>query len=148
MNISREMSMYLPCDVQRKIWQKYTQKYIIPELLRSNLLQSISKRHDAFEACTTIISNFVYKARIMKSMNNNNFQTSIDVLEDRILDDEWFPWDTSRASLQAIILTKQYISHPELLKVEIETNLLHKLKKGDQMYILASNLAMLTKMLY
>jgi hypothetical protein len=139
--------MCLPCDVQRKIWQKYTQQYIFTELLQSCLLQSITQKHDAFQACMTAIIKFVEKARSVNAVSNDYFKISIDVLEDRILDDEWFPWDSARMSLQTITFTKQYISHPELLKIEIETNLLRELKNDDQIYILTSNLAMLTKML-
>ncbi len=115
--------------------------------MQSCLLQRITEGHDAFQACMTSIINFVDKARTVNAGSNDYFKISIDVLEDRILDDDWFPWDSSRASLQILTCTKQYISHPELLKIEIETNLLRELKNDDQIHILTSNLVMLTKML-
>lgn len=146
MNISQAMSLCLPCDLQRKIWKKYTQKYIFPELLQSCLLQRILARHGAFQVCIASIINFVEKAISINQISNNYFKISIDVLEDRILDDDWFQSEGSRIFLQIIMLTKQYISHPELLKMEIETNVMRELKNDNQIYVFASNLAMLTNM--
>lgn len=147
MNISREISICLPCDIQKKIWKIYTQKYIFPELQQSSLLQRIIQRNDAFQSCMTTIINFVDKASTIAAVSNDYFNISMDVLEDRILDDDWFPWDSSRYSLQTIMFAKQYIYCPQLLKMEIQTNLLCELKENEQIYSLASNLAMLTKML-
>mgnify|MGYP000620797339 CR=1 FL=1 len=139
----------LPCDLQRTIWKEYTQKYVFDELLHKNkLLQYHTELHELFDIAVYAIDKYVKNACLVYNKGGSlYFDISIDFVEDKVIDDDWFDVNTSLKYLKVLYITKAYIQHPHLMKIELESEFLSYARNKYEIYILCSNIDMLTKLL-
>jgi hypothetical protein len=123
------------------------QQYILPEYLATNRVKQSVKLLVLLESIDKAVSVYVDKVTRLNSISNLYFMTCIDALEDRILEDEWFIWDTSKQCLKIIEITKSCISAPHYIKIEIEHMFLHKNIGYNVLESLHENIVMLSRML-
>lgn len=147
MSIVSQLSSYLPCDLQWRILTEYTKTFILPELLENTMLSKLTNLCDAHHLCSVAIDDYVDKVSCVHDTDVIYFNVCMDTLEDRILDDEWFPFDSSQHTLRVLYLTKTYIQHTHLLKIEIKMQLLNNIHSIWHVHSLCSNINMLTRMI-
>lgn len=145
MNIVQQLSKSLPCDLQWKILREYTQRYILPDLTHNKVFLRVSQRSNRYAYFIEIISMYVQVALLLFDKGVEHFHSRIDMLEERLLDDEWFVWDSSHKTIKILDITKKLIHYPHLLKIDLATMLWNN--DVDTIYILCKDIVMLTRML-
>lgn len=148
-DIHRQMAMCLPCEIQQIILKNYTQKYIFTELLKSPQLKRQQLNISLHDKITRAIVKYVKMVHSLHHTNVDAFNICIDILEERLLEDEWYVWEGTQQTLLIINLTRLYVATPNLLKIEIE-GLRTRLFRNNSIYGMKSFLKttiMMTKML-
>ena len=145
-NIMQQMNACLPCEVQQLILKHYTQKYIFSELFTNSLLHITLRKIQIDEKIIHAISQYVNKVCFLYQHAFNAFDMCIDVLEERLLEDELI--NNIQQIMHIIHLTRIYVATPKILEVEIirlKLNLFQNNKNGMQSFL--KNIIMMEKML-
>ena len=149
MDIMRLMTNTLPCEIQQDILKYYAQKYIFTELLNSPKSRHQKKIIVLYENIHQAIAMYVDKVHTLHHTNAVAFNVCIDVLEERLYEDEWYVWDDTQQTIRILDLTRRFVVAPNLLKTEIE-ELRRSLSKHNKVYGMNSflkNIIMMTRML-
>ena len=146
-DIVRQLSIALPCELHIIILREYMKRYVIKEMLQSPLRLRKLEICKAHSQLSTSIEDYVNKVSQLLQEGEICLQMSLDIVEDRVLTDDWFAWDQSQQSLRVIDITRSVLLYPSKLKIELEAFVYLQVKQVTQVQCLTNNLSMLTKML-
>jgi hypothetical protein len=120
-SIVRDISLCLPCDVSRNILQMYTRTYLLPELLNCHKVKQSIATHSLLDNTYQALDKYIEKIIKAREVSNEYLAVCIDILEDRILEDEWCIFGNAQQSLKVLEITKENINTPHVIKREIDT---------------------------
>jgi hypothetical protein len=129
----------LPFEIAQKIWRTYYSLAVLPEMKTSLMFETLQKCFR--QQCKYDIALDEYIKYVSMTYDNDpeHFWACYDCVEDRIVTDDWFVWDSMQYSLNVLLVTKDYIDKTSYLKRELQS-----LSKGKANYIvMTSNLKML-----
>lgn len=116
----KNLMKYLPCEVANIIWTKYYRTFVLPEMKADKKYKKRRNEISLQIEYEGILHEYVECVCKMYIENQEHFWICFDFVEDRILTDEWFVWDSMQYSLNVLIKTKESAHNADTLKRDIE----------------------------
>lgn len=132
----------LPFEIAQKIWRIYYNMAVLPEMKTSLMFETLQKCFMQQCKYDKALDDYIQYVSDVYNNDTEHFWTCYDCVEDRIVTDEWFVWDSMQYSLNVLLVTKDYIDKTSYLKRELQS-----LSKRKEHYkVMTSSLKMLKRL--
>ncbi len=141
--LRRDMCRFLPCEIQKDIWERYYSGYVVNELCVVAQTRNL-EYEKVYEEYYEVLCTLIAKAHEIYTNNTEYWYYLVSNIQDELLEEDNFMWQSTRDMYNILLCVKQLVAYPSLLKVELQRNVF---MTTDELYCGMENLINLVKMI-